>query len=71
MKKGDFVKCLESRDVCITTGSMYLIVAVEGDSDIVCGGVVEPDGFIIIDDSGSAVYCLATSSCGFGSWELQ
>jgi hypothetical protein len=71
MKKGDFVECLKSRDIYITTGSRYKVLAVEGDDDIVCGGLVEPNGFIIAKDDGKAIYCLATESCAFGLWELQ
>lgn len=70
MKKGDFVKCLISHDIAVTTGNSYEIVAVEGDIDFVCGGEVLPGGFIVHSDYGYGIYCINTGSCAFGEWEL-
>lgn len=71
MKKGDFVECLESRDCYITAGSVYEVLAAEGDEDIIFGGLVHPNGFIVKNDNGEDIYCLCTESCLFGFWMLQ
>lgn len=69
LKKGDLVRCIESRDKALTEGASYLVLASEGDKDFVCGGVVLGGGFIIACDEGDHIYC-RNKGCLFGDWEL-
>lgn len=69
MKKGDVVRCVQSRFDYITEDRLYTIEAGYGDLDVVCGGTVLEDGMILTNDRGAKIYALYPA-CLFGVWEI-
>ena len=69
MKKGDVVRCVQSRFDHITEERLYTVEAGCGDPDIVCGGTVLEDGMILTNDRGVKIYALYPE-CLFGDWEI-
>ena len=53
----------------LTVGGKYTVLAGVGDADLVCGGVVNPSGMVIADDTGHLIYCHVPSGIR-GDWEL-
>lgn len=69
MKKGNVVRCVQSRFDYITEDRLYTVEAGSGDPDIVFGGTVGENGMILTNDRGVKIYALYPE-CLFGVWEI-
>ena len=69
LKVGDKVRAVRSDRYNVSVGKLYEVKGVKGDVDYACGGEIEFDGFIFIDDEDKWAYSLFPLST-FNKWEL-
>ncbi|MGL5726375.1 MAG: hypothetical protein ACRCYD_00755 [Plesiomonas sp.] len=73
LRKGQMVKCVAIHNGSgdyLTAGKLYPVLAVGGDNDTVCGGVVDRGDFLTVGDNGEKLYCCYDTGCLHAEWEL-